>query len=127
MWPLTRVGLVERQSPADFVITQATEFKSGAVLVVDSIQAPRVLHGVITDGDIRRALRHRDRFFSMQASDFMTSTPVVISADAAPSEAIQRMEDRQSQIHVLPVVTSTDTEPLQPLGLLRLHDLIQNL
>ena len=31
-----------------------------------------LLVGIITEGDIRRALSHKERFFSLKASDIMT-------------------------------------------------------
>ena len=50
----------------------------------------------------------------------MTIRPVTVNPDATLREALQLMEDRPSQISVLPVV-----EGDQCLGLVRLHDLYQ--
>jgi arabinose-5-phosphate isomerase len=79
-----------------------------------------VLQGLITDGDLRRALQTIDDIRDVKADDLMTLNPVTVSPDATLREAMQIMEDRPSQISVLPVV-----EGERCLGLVRLHDLYQ--
>lgn len=78
------------------------------------------LEGVITDGDLRRALQMNDDIRAVRAGDLMTARPVTVSPDATLQEALRLMEDRLSQISVLPVV-----EGERCLGLVRLHDLYQ--
>jgi arabinose-5-phosphate isomerase len=78
------------------------------------------LLGVITDGDLRRALQTNDDIREVKAGDLMTARPVTVSPDATLQEALRIMEDRPSQISVLPVV-----EGDLCLGLVRLHDLYQ--
>jgi arabinose-5-phosphate isomerase len=78
------------------------------------------LPGAITDGDLRRALRTHDDIRPLRARDVMTANPVSISQDARLVDALERMENRPSQISVLPVV---DPEAGRCLGLVRLHDL----
>lgn len=50
----------------------------------------------------------------------MTGRPVTIRPGAQLLEAVQLMEDRPSQISVLPVV---DPDSGRCMGLLRLHDI----
>jgi arabinose-5-phosphate isomerase len=78
------------------------------------------LQGLITDGDLRRALQTKDDIREVSASDLMTLRPVTVSPDAALQDALRLMEDRPSQISVLPVV-----EGNRCIGLVRLHDLYQ--
>jgi arabinose-5-phosphate isomerase len=78
------------------------------------------LQGLITDGDLRRALQTTDDIRAVQARDLMTPGPVTVSPDATLQEAMRLMEDRPSQISVLPVV-----EGNRCIGLVRLHDLYQ--
>ncbi len=78
------------------------------------------LEGLITDGDLRRALEMNDDIRSVRARDLMTTRPVTVHPDATLREALQLMEDRPSQISVLPVVEADAC-----LGLVRLHDLYQ--
>jgi arabinose-5-phosphate isomerase len=81
------------------------------------------LKGIITDGDIRRALSHEEKFFALQAKDVMTKQPTTVTSDRLAAEALQIMENRPSQISVLPVVNSAG----EWLGLVRLHDLVKTL
>jgi len=76
------------------------------------------LEGLITDGDLRRALEMDRDIRAVRAADLMTARPVTVSPDALLREALRLMEDRPSQISVLPVV-----EGGRCLGLVRLHDL----
>lgn len=115
--PLSRVGCVGPDVLVEEVLQLATHKRHGAVLVVDD----QKLVGIITDGDIRRSLSHRERFFKFQAKEIMTRTPVVARPEMMATEALRLMEDRPSQISVLPVVDATNSA----VGLLRLHDLVQ--
>ena len=78
------------------------------------------LIGLITDGDLRRALEMNDDIREVTAGDLMTLRPVTVSPEATLRDALRLMEDRPSQISVLPVV-----EDRRCLGLVRLHDLYQ--
>jgi arabinose-5-phosphate isomerase len=91
----------------------------GAVVVVDGER----LRGIITDGDVRRALQRVDlhAVASTSAADLMTSEPVCVSPDVLAYDAMQLMEDRPSQISVVPVV---DPES-RCVGMVRLHDLVR--
>lgn len=90
----------------------------GAACVVDDQDH---LLGIITDGDLRRALQLHDDIRLFHASDIMTTEPTTIGPEAHLNEALSLMEDRPSQISVLPVV---DTHG-RCLGLLRIHDVYQ--
>jgi len=100
------------------VIVIATQKKLGAVIVAEG----KKLLGLITDGDIRRALRHREKFFDLTAVQVMTSKPITVQSEMLAHAALRIMEDRSSQISVLPIVDSEGNW----VGLLRLHDLVQS-
>lgn len=74
--------------------------------------------GLITDGDVRRALQEHDDIRTLAASDVMTKSPVSVGPEALVHDALGLMEDRPSQISVLPVL-----EGDRCLGLIRLHDI----
>jgi arabinose-5-phosphate isomerase len=78
------------------------------------------LIGLITDGDLRRALQAHDDIRGLRAADVMTAHPITVAPDARLLDALRLMEDRVSQISVLPVV---DAGTRQCLGLLRVHDI----
>ena len=111
------VAWATRDSSMRDVIMAMNRCRLGAACVVGVDGA---LEGVITEGDLRRALQNNDDIRTVCAGDVMTARPVTISRDATTREALRLMEDRPSQISVLPVVDSG-----QCLGLVRLHDLYQ--
>lgn len=99
------------------VVIAMSERPLGAACVVD---ADGRLEGIVTEGDVRRALQSHDDIRNLTAADVMTARPVTIRPDALLHEAVRLMEDRPSQIYVLPVV---EPETRACLGLLRLHDI----
>jgi len=105
------------------VVATITQFGLGAVNVVDGQGR---LAGIITDGDLRRSLQRigaRDfNFANLKCDDLMTRDPVVTSPEALAFDALRLMEDRPSQINVLPVV---DHDRLC-VGLIRLHDIVRS-
>ncbi|HEY0386250.1 MAG TPA: KpsF/GutQ family sugar-phosphate isomerase [Pyrinomonadaceae bacterium] len=94
----------------------------GAVNVVD---AEGALLGIITDGDLRRALQQikHDALEHLRSDSIMTRNPIVAAPDLLAYDALRLMEDRPSQISVLPVV---DGERRLCVGLIRLHDIVRS-
>ncbi len=76
--------------------------------------------GIFTDGDLRRAVAADTTALQRSVSAFCTRSPVTVGADEPASVALQRMERRDSQIAVLPVVDGD-----RYVGLVRLHDLVR--
>ncbi|HEY0005948.1 MAG TPA: KpsF/GutQ family sugar-phosphate isomerase [Pyrinomonadaceae bacterium] len=103
------------------VVQGITRGGLGAVNVLD--QSGR-LAGIITDGDLRRAIQNINHMEleNLASSAVMTRDPVVASPEMLAYDALQLMEDRPSQISVLPVV---DAERLC-VGLIRLHDIVRS-
>jgi arabinose-5-phosphate isomerase len=103
------------------VISAISQFGLGAVNVIDD--AGR-LAGIITDGDLRRSLQQIDlaRLAQTNSEQLMTRDPVVTTADALAYDALRLMEDRASQINVLPVVDGDRV----CVGLIRLHDIVRS-
>ena len=111
------VAWASAQSSMKQVIIAMNRYPLGAACVRSDDGA---LQGLITDGDLRRALQTNDDIREVRAGDLMTLRPVTISPDATLLDALRLMEDRPSQISVLPVV-----EANRCVGLVRLHDLYQ--
>ncbi|MBD3165256.1 CBS domain-containing protein, partial [bacterium] len=80
------------------------------------------LLGIITDGDIRRAMIEIDDIRTHSAETIMTQNPIQAFPTHTLQEAVKLMEERSSQISVLPVVDPADDTCL---GLIRLHDIYQ--
>jgi arabinose-5-phosphate isomerase len=93
----------------------------GAVCVVD---ASGRLAGIITDGDLRRAIEQtsHESLANLSCDDFMTRKPVVATPELLAFDALRLMEDRPSQISVLPVINQAGI----CVGLIRLHDIVRS-
>ncbi len=93
----------------------------GAVNVVDD---GLKLLGIITDGDLRRTIEQTPphMFPSLTAANMMTTSPTASTPEMLAFDALRLMEDRPSQISVLPVV---DVDGIC-VGLLRLHDVVRS-
>lgn len=103
------------------VVSCISEGGLGAATVEDSDGA---ILGLITDGDVRRAIQRTDPALlnNLQAGDFMTSQPVTVEGGSLAYAALQAMENRSSQISVLPVVADDG----RCIGLVRIHDLVRS-
>ncbi|OYV48646.1 MAG: hypothetical protein B7X06_00935 [Verrucomicrobia bacterium 21-51-4] len=119
MHPMEAVAKVTQQASLREVVILLSEFPMGGACVVDEAGN---LEGFITDGDIRRALKLHEDIRGLKASDLMTPNPTCTFPGVTIDEAVRQMEDRPSQIYVLPVV---ETNSKKCLGLLRLHDVYQ--
>jgi len=112
------VAWVAPEDSLKHVVIAMSQRSLGAACVVSPAGT---LIGLITDGDVRRALQAHDDIRTLRASDVMTPRPSTLSPEALLHEALAFMEDRPSQISVVPVVDAGH----RCLGLLRLHDIYQ--
>ncbi len=80
------------------------------------------LIGIITDGDVRRVLQKSDNINNISVKEIMTKNPIKILPEAYLQEAIAIMENRDSEISVLPV---TDNNNII-IGIIRLHDIVRS-
>jgi len=103
------------------VVSAITRGGLGAVNVVTDAG---MLAGIITDGDLRRAVQkiNPTEFGTLSAEGLMTRNPITTTPDELAYAALQLMENRPSQISVLPVVDGDR----RSVGLLRLHDLVRS-
>jgi arabinose-5-phosphate isomerase len=96
-----------------------TTYPNGAACILN---AEGILMGLITDGDLRRALSRGIDLNTAKVVDVMTKNPIRTHPQVSLVDAARVMEDRPSQISVLPV---TQPENQKCLGLLRIHDIYQ--
>ena len=103
------------------IVSAITHFGLGAVNVIDNEGR---LAGIITDGDLRRSMQRISTaelaFANITCDELMTPNPVVTNPDMLAFDALHLMEDRPSQINVLPVVDDARL----CVGLIRLHDIV---
>jgi len=103
------------------VIKAISSHSLGAVNVVGDGD---LLLGIVTDGDLRRTIEKTppESLSFLSASQMMTGSPITAMPEMLAYDALGLMEDRSSQISVLPV---TDAEG-RCVGLIRLHDIVRS-
>jgi arabinose-5-phosphate isomerase len=103
-------GLIE-------ILAEMTAGKLGMAAVIESGR----LMGVISDGDIRRALGRAESAvqnpLGLQAGQIMTAKPSVIGPDTLAGEAAKAMEAKKITFLVV-------SDGAGPLGVLHIHDLL---
>ncbi|MBP1748395.1 MAG: D-arabinose 5-phosphate isomerase [Deltaproteobacteria bacterium] len=99
-------------------ILEITSKRLGVTAVYDGAGN---LAGIITDGDLRRAIeRYDDSLLAKKAGDVMTVKPKVIHKDALAAYALKQMEEFS--------ITSlfvTDEDNARPVGIVHIHDLLK--
>ncbi len=102
------------------VIKAISDASLGAVNVVEN---GGKLLGIVTDGDLRRTMEKTppELFGRLTAEQMMTVSPTTCSPEMLAYDALRLMEDRPSQISVLPVVDADG----KCVGMLRLHDIVR--
>ena len=93
-----------------------TEKPLGVALQLEGNQ----LKGILTEGDLRKSIASRNDL-NDPIKNFINTNPISITPSTSILDAMKIMEDRHSQISVLPIVNSKK----KCLGLLTLHDLYQ--
>ena len=88
---------VEKQSTVQEVLVKMTEGRLGLALV----GSKEKLHGVITDGDIRRALIDNKQFSQLKAIDLMNKNPLTAFESDNLQVAEKRMREAKIQCLVV--------------------------
>ena len=100
--------------PMRDVIAEITRGRMGITCVVE---AGGVLAGVVTDGDVRRALAANTDVLALRAAEVMSRAPVTVAPDTLAAEALHLLEGRR----ITAVVVVDDGG--RALGVVHLHDL----
>jgi arabinose-5-phosphate isomerase len=79
------------------------------------------LIGVITDGDLRRALEKFSDLLNRTAYEVMTRNPKWIERDALAAKAVQRMEEYS----ITSLFVFNNAGDKVPVGIIHLHDLLK--
>jgi len=96
------------------IILEISSKRLGCAAVVENDR----LHGIITDGDLRRMLQGSTDVSSLKAADILSHNPITVSSDALVSDALDLMRSRN--ITQLLVV---DNEVYS--GVIHLHDILK--
>jgi len=77
--------------------------------------------GIITDGDLRRALEKGDDMLNKQAGAIMTPRPKTISRDDLAAAALRKMEE----FSITSLFILDDDGSRRPIGIIHMHDLLR--
>jgi arabinose-5-phosphate isomerase len=110
------VPLAPPDTAMDRALLVMTEKRFGCLGVIDA--AGRLL-GIVTDGDLRRAMG--PDLLSRHVGEIMTCPPRTIAPDALAVEALHAMNARGRPITTLFVVDPQGS----PIGILHVHDLLR--
>ena len=106
--------IVAQDTPMRQVISEITRCRMGITCVADD---GGVLLGVVTDGDVRRAVASTPDVLSLRAADIMSRTPVTVSPVTLAAEALHTLEHHK----ITAVVVVDDLRRV--VGLVHLHEL----
>jgi len=117
---LMHTGAEVPRIPQDALMKDAILEISGKRLGVTSVvDSEGRLSGIITDGDLRRALEKYEDLLNRRVHECMTKNPKIIDKDELAATAVQVME-RYSITSLLII----DGER-RPVGIIHLHDLLK--
>ncbi len=103
--------------PMRHALIEISTKRLGLTTVVDQSGA---LLGVITDGDLRRAIEtHGGKLFDLTAQDIMGKSPRTISEDELAAAALARME-----AHAITALVALN-ESGYPVGVIHIHDILK--
>lgn len=113
-----RDSLIRQEQTVKQLIQVMVGSNLGAVLVTDE---DKKLTGLVSDGDIKRLLDKYEPsvLWQMDVQSIMTKDPLTIQSQSMIEEALALMN--QKKIYVLPVVD----ENKMPIGILRMHELVE--
>jgi arabinose-5-phosphate isomerase len=119
MRPDKQVPLVPTSTPMSDTLRAVTEGGLGTVGVVDEAERGKLV-GVVTDGDIRRAVLKHGDITTRTAGDVMSTNPKTVAAEALAEEALATMEK-----HSITSLFILETGTRHPIGIVHLHDLLK--
>jgi arabinose-5-phosphate isomerase len=97
-------------------IAEISRKKFGMTAVVDGAGK---LTGIVTDGDLRRALQERIDLLQRRVEECMTVNPKTIDRESLAAKALEMMER-----HAITSLLIVDVDG-RPEGVIHLHDLLK--
>lgn len=110
------IPVVQVETPFKDVIYEISSKRLGVTAVAD---ASGGLAGIITDGDVRRALERHQNVLGTRAEDIMSKKPKSIDPTALAIEALRLMEE-----HSITSLLTLD-EDRRTTGIIHLHDILK--
>ncbi len=112
-----RLPVVGSEAPMKEVILTMSSKMLGHAAVVEKGN----MLGVISDGDLRRAMEKFPDLFSKKAGEIMTRNPKTIGPDALAVDALSKME----KMNITALLVTDDPSGKHLVGIIHLHDLLK--
>ena len=109
---ISEMAILEKTATMLEIVLKMTETGYGIAVLTNGFGK---LEGIITDGDLRRNVKN---ILNIQSEKILTKNPVTIEPNALVETAIAKMNKHK-------VYTLIVTEKNEPIGLLRMHDIIR--
>jgi arabinose-5-phosphate isomerase len=111
------IPLVNIKASLDDALIEMTKKALGVTGVIDDHNK---LHGIFTDGDIRRTIGNVSDIHNTGIKEVMTTMGKTISADMLAAAALKTMENNQ----ITTLFVTNDQQ--HPIGLIHLHDILRS-
>jgi len=112
------IPMVSQDDSMKIALIEMTSKRLGITGVCDSDEN---FVGVITDGDLRRALEKRSDVLAKKARDVMTMSPKTITKTALAATALRLME----RYSITSLFVLSEAAPKKVEGLIHLHDILK--
>lgn len=110
-----KIPTVLQNAPIKDVLAEVSDKKLGMTCVIDK---DKNLTGIITDGDLRRALqKYGSAFLRKKAKDYMSDSPFTIDKDDLATKALHVMEENK----ITSLIIKSKKGEIE--GIIHLHDL----
>ncbi|MCX5812132.1 MAG: KpsF/GutQ family sugar-phosphate isomerase [Proteobacteria bacterium] len=109
---------VYQDTPMKHAILEITSKRLGVVGVYNNTEE---LMGIITDGDLRRAIEKHENILEKKAFDVMTGNPKTIQKDSLAVYALKKMEE----LSITSLFVLEREGKANPVGIIHIHDLLK--
>lgn len=123
------VGEIMRTGNAVPTVAESTSLREALFEIMEKsigctgvIDAHGKLTGIITDGDLKRILAHRDDALDLPVVELMTHNPKTIDPNTLAADALAKMELNMPGPLLMYFILDADS---RPVGLLHLHDILR--
>ena len=124
MVPITQLESLDVNTKLEKIIGIISNNGIGCAYVTNKENKNSMI-GLITDGDLRRALKKNkpENWSQIKAIQMMTKNPLTIEPEILAIDALHYMKNQNKGISVLPVLNKSKKEIV---GILRLHDIVKS-
>lgn len=112
------IPLVRQETPLEHALFTISSKRLGVTGVVDGAGS---LMGVITDGDVRRAMARGIDLYATNAGEIMTRNPKRLAASEIAAAALRKMEE----FSITSLFVFDEHDPGKLVGIVHIHDLLK--